>query len=480
MESLEASLKEIACDLCVIGAGPGGLTVASAAAQLGRKVVLIERAAMGGDCLNHGCVPSKTLIAAARRAHEMRLAGESGVSPGDIHIDFARVMAQVDAAIAAIAPDDSQERFEKLGCTVIRAQARFVDGATVVAGDARIKARRFIIAVGSSPAIPPLDGLAEVSCFTSETIFDNTVLPERLLILGAGPMGLELAQAFRRLGSDVVVLDAAQPLAGRDPELAQLVLETLEREGVRIVSSCKVRSIRPADGGISLSLERGASMEEMKASHLLLAAGRRPNVAGLDLERAGIVFSEEGITVDARLRTANPRVYAIGDVLGGLQFTHVAAHQARLVVRNAIFRLPVRYDWASMPWAIFTDPQFAGVGLTEAEAAARGLAPQVLRWPLARSDRARIEGRPSGLFKVVLDRRGRVLGAGIVAPEAGELIFPWAQLTARRMSIRALSDAVLPYPTLSQENPRLSLIPYARLAGNPWLRRALDVLSSFG
>ncbi|HEY7764826.1 MAG TPA: FAD-dependent oxidoreductase [Aestuariivirgaceae bacterium] len=480
MESAQTPLNEIACDLCVIGAGPGGLTVASAAAQLGRKVVLIERAAMGGDCLNYGCVPSKALIAAARRAHDVRFAREFGIVAGEIRIDFAHVMERVREAIAAIAPDDSQERFENLGCTVIRAEARFVDGATVAAGNARIKARRFVIAAGSSPAVPPIDGLGQVPYFTSETIFESRVLPERLLVLGAGPMGLELAQAFRRLGSEVVVLDMAQPLAGRDPELAQLLLEVLEREGVRIVSSCKVRSIRSAGRDIALSVETGAGTQEMKASHLLLAAGRRPNVEGLDLERAGMAFSQEGIGVDARLRTTNPRVYAIGDIRGGLHFTHVAAHQARLVVRNALFRLPVRYDWTSMPWAIFTDPQFAGVGLTEAEAAARGLGPKILRWPLARSDRARIERRPHGLFKIVLDHRSRVIGAGIVAPEAGELILPWAELAAKRRSIRALSDAVLPYPTLSQESPRISLAAYAGLAGNPWLRRALDMLSSLG
>lgn len=473
-------MRRIACDLCVIGAGPGGLTAASAAAQLGRQVVLIERDAMGGDCLNRGCVPSKALIAAARHAHLIRSAADFGIAPSEPVIDFSRVMAHVHAVMASIEPDDSQERFEALGCTVIRKAARFLDHSTLEAGEFHVKARRFVIATGSSPWLPSLPGLESVPYFTSDNIFDSVALPKRLIVLGAGPMGLELAQAFRRLGSEVIVLEALAPLAGHDPELVRILLDALRREAVEIVSACKVASVREGPLGIAVSVEMAGAAREVEGSHLLLAAGRRANVDDLNLEAAGVEFSARGIRVDARLRTTNPRVYAVGDVAGGLQFTHIAAHQAGLVIRNALFRQPVRYDRAKMPSAIFTDPELAQVGLTEAEAAERGLSRKILRWPLSRSDRARIERRPQGLLKVVIGRGGRVIGAGLVGLHAGELILPWARMVAAGERIGSMARTVVPYPTLSEESRRVALTNYRGLASNPWVRRVIDMVSSLG
>jgi pyruvate/2-oxoglutarate dehydrogenase complex dihydrolipoamide dehydrogenase (E3) component len=473
-------MRRIACDLCVIGAGPGGLTAASAAAQLGRQVVLVERDAMGGDCLNRGCVPSKALLAAARHAHLIRSAADFGIAPSEPVIDFSRVMAHVHAVMASIEPDDSQERFEALGCTVIRKAARFLDHSTLEAGEFHVKARRFVIATGSSPWLPSLPGLESVPYFTSDNIFDSVALPKRLIVLGAGPMGLELAQAFRRLGSEVIVLEALAPLAGHDPELVRILLDALRREAVEIVSACKVASVREGPLGIAVSVEMAGAAREVEGSHLLLAAGRRANVDDLNLEAAGVEFSARGIRVDARLRTTNPRVYAVGDVAGGLQFTHIAAHQAGLVIRNALFRQPVRYDRAKMPSAIFTDPELAQVGLTEAEAAERGLSRKILRWPLSRSDRARIERRPQGLLKVVIGRGGRVIGAGLVGLHAGELILPWARMVAAGERIGSMARTVVPYPTLSEESRRVALTNYRGLASNPWVRRVIDMVSSLG
>jgi pyruvate/2-oxoglutarate dehydrogenase complex dihydrolipoamide dehydrogenase (E3) component len=472
-------MRQIACDLCIIGAGPGGLTIASAAAQLGRRVVLIERGRMGGDCLNYGCVPSKALIAAARHVHAFRAAESFGIAAAEPKVDFAKVMAHVRNAIASIEPDDSEERFEKLGCTVIRATARFENASILIAGDHRVTARRFVIATGSSPKVPSIDGLEKVSYFTSDTIFDNAVLPAHLIVIGAGAMGLELAQAFRRLGSRVTVLEALSPLAGYDPELVAIVLKTLAMEKVDIISRCRVKSLRNRAEAIALSVEDGGVVRELEASHLLIASGRRPNLEHLNLEAAGIAYSDHGIAVDGRLKTSNPRVYAVGDVLGDLKFTHVAAHQAGLVLRNALFRQPVRYNRDHMPWALYTDPEFSGVGLTEAQAIERGLSPKVLRWPSRRGDRARIELSGEGLFKIVLDRSGRVVGAGIAAPQAAELILPWSSMTRNRRKIASMATSVIPYPAFSDDSRRVALTNYQALSTNPWVRRFLDVVSFF-
>ena len=472
-------MSRVACDICVIGAGPGGLTVAAAAARFGRQVVLIEQGRMGGDCLNYGCVPSKALIVAARHAHAFRASSSFGIRAMEPDISFPGVMDHVHSAIAAIAPNDSEERFLQLGCRVIRAKARFISPDAVAAAGQTITARRFVIATGSSPAVPPIAGLAAVPYFTTDTIFDNRIKPAHLIILGAGPVGLELGQAFRRLGSAVTVLEAKAPLARADPVLRKILLDALGREGVEIMAGCRVEAFREESGHIHASVETAGVKREISSTHLLLAAGRRPNVADLGLEAAGIAVSASGIGVDPGLRTSNPRVYAIGDVTGA-QFTHAASHQAGLVIRNALFRLPIRYEASAMPWVVFTDPEFASVGLSEAEAARRGLAPHIVDLPFADNDRAIIERRTDGCMRILLDRKKRVLGAAIVGTSAGELLFPWVHLTRSGERLRTMADAVVPYPTLSETGKRAGIASYAGLASNPWVRRIADVMAVFG
>ncbi|HUF44657.1 MAG TPA: FAD-dependent oxidoreductase [Aestuariivirgaceae bacterium] len=470
----------IACDLCVIGAGSAGLAVAAAAAQFGERVVLIEKAKMGGDCLNYGCVPSKALIAAARQAYCVSAGGGFGIAAAEPRIDFAAVHDHVHGVIASIAPTDSQERFEKLGVRVIRAAARFTDPQTVVAGGEEIRARRFVIATGSTPAVPPIPGLDKVDYFTNETIFDNRTLLERLIVIGAGPVGLELAQAHRRLGCEVTVVEAMQPLANDDPELVQVVLERLAKEGVEIVARASVTRLARAGKAIEVTFTREDKSVTLSGSHLLIAAGRAPTVAGLGLEAAGIAYSKKGITVDAGLRTSNRKVYAIGDVTGGLQFTHVASYHAGLVIRNALFGLPVRASNDHIPRVTFTDPELAHVGLSEKEAKARGETVSVVSAPFRDNDRAQAERATEGLIKVVAGRRGRILGATIVGKGAGELILPWGLAISSRLTLKAMVDTVVAYPTMGEIGRRAAISHYSGLAENPWVRRLIGVVKWFG
>ena len=465
-------------DLCVIGAGSGGLSVAAAAAAFGVAVVLIEKGRMGGDCLNYGCVPSKALLAAAKRAEAVRRGAPSGIAPERPQIDFSELVADVHRVIAAIAPNDSIERFTGLGVRVIQGAAHFKDRRTVVVGDFEIRARRFVLATGSAPAVPPIPGLDDVPYFTNETIFDLAELPRRLLVIGGGPIGLELAQAFRRLGAEVTVIEAESPLAKDDPECAAVVLDALVRDGVEIRSPAKV--LEAATGSdIKLTIEGPGGAETIEGSHLLIAAGRRANVQGLALEAAGVRHDAHGIKVGRGLKTTNRKVYAIGDVVGGLQFTHVSNYHAGLIVRNALFRLPVRAKNAAMPWVTYTDPELAQVGLTEVQARKRG-AIRVLRWPYHENDRAQAERETRGHIKAITTRRGRILGATIVGAQAGELIAPWALAVQRGLNIRALAEVVLPYPTLAEIGKRAATTYFAPAAASPWVRRIIALLRRFG
>ncbi|TCO78844.1 pyruvate/2-oxoglutarate dehydrogenase complex dihydrolipoamide dehydrogenase (E3) component [Plasticicumulans lactativorans] len=468
-------------DLCVIGAGSGGLSVAAGAAQLGARTVLIERALMGGDCLNHGCVPSKSLLAAAAAAQAVRDAPRFGVDAGAPHVDFARVRAHVDGVIAAIAPHDSEERFTALGCRVIRAHARFTAPDTLVAGDLSVRARRFVIATGSRPALPPLPGLAERPYLTNESVFALPACPAHLLVLGGGPVGAELAQAFRRLGAAVTLLARTRLLPKEDPQLAAVVLARLRAEGVDVREGCRVERVGGAAGALVLELRDAAgATSTLTGSHLLVAVGRLPNVEDLGLEAAGITTGAGGIAVDARLRTSNRRVFAIGDVVGSYPFTHVAGYHAGIVIRNALFRLPAKVDYRAVPWATYTDPELARVGLDEAAARARHGAVRVLTWAFADNDRARAEAATAGLVKVVATPRGRLLGAAIVGRHAGELIQPWCLALARGLKVGALAGLTVPYPTLAEVNPRVAGSFYAATLFGPRMRRLVRWLARLG
>lgn len=444
------STREV--DLCIIGAGSGGLSVASVAAQLGVRTVLVERGKMGGDCLNYGCVPSKSLLAAAKAADAARHAARFGIGLPPPSVDFAAVMRHVHGVIDAIAPNDSESRMTGLGVEVVRGEARFAGPQEIEVDGARIRARRIVVATGSSPAPPPIPGLEETPYLTNETVFDNEVLPEHLLVFGGGPIGLEMAQAHRLLGARVTVLEAARLLGKDDPEVVELLRLRLRADGIAIRDGVKIVRVERTPGGVAATLEDG---ERIEATHLLVAAGRRANVEGLALERAGIAYSEKGIEVDARLRTTNGKVYAIGDVAGGPQFTHVAGYHAGIVIRNVLFRWPAKVDYRALPWVTYTTPELAHVGLTEEAARAReGDRLTILRWPLSENDRAQTERSTQGLLKVVANRRGKVLGASILAPNAGELIQLWCLAIQEGVGVKAIAGMIAPYPTLGEISKR--------------------------
>jgi len=470
-------MSALDADLCVIGAGAGGLTVAAGAAQLGAKVVLIERGKMGGDCLNYGCVPSKSLLAAAKLATVWRRAA-AGVCYEPPRVDFAAVGDSIDGVVGRLATNDSAERFEKLGVRVLCAAARFMDPTTVAAGNKTIRARRFVIATGSAPAVPPIPGLDATPYFTNETIFANRQLPRHLIVIGGGAVGVELGQAHRRLGSEVTIVEAGPLLPRDDSDLTARLAGLLKDEGIAIHASSAVVAVEGNGSELVATLANG---KEVRGSHLLLAAGRRPNVAPLDLGAAGIAANENGIAVDSRLCTTNRRVYAVGDVVGGPQFTHAAAYHAGIVIRNALFRLRARVDYRALPWATYTDPELAQVGLTEAAAqAAYGDRIRVLRWTFAHNDRAQTERETEGQVKVVATRNGRILGASILGADAGNLIQPWALAISQNLKVKALADLIVPYPTRGEAGKRAAGTFYAARLFSPGTRRLVRILARLG
>ena len=470
-------------DICVIGAGSGGLSVAAAAAAFGVPMVLIERHKMGGDCLNTGCVPSKALLAAAKRTEHMHNSTAFGVSASQVHVDFAQVHDHVHGVIAEIAPIDSAERFTGLGVRVIKGEAKFIDKRTVAVGDEfEIRARRFVIATGSAPAVPPIPGLDSGPYLTNESIFTLTERPQHLIVVGAGPIGLEMAQAFRRLGSAVTVLEAAKPFAKDDPEAAGVVLDQLAREGVVVRAGVKVVKVAHKPGNVSVTVDDSGTEETVDGTHLLVATGRKATVDGLNLEAAGVRYDRAGIKVNRKLKTSNGRIYAVGDVAAGQpQFTHAANYHAGLVIRNALFRLPVKVNVHAIPWVTYTEPELAQTGLTEAQAREQGHKKlRIMRWPYHDNDRAVAERTTHGHIKVIATPKGKILGVTIVGAQAGELITPWTLAIAQKLNIRAMTGIVLPYPTLSEIGKRAAIDFFTPSLTRPMLRRIIAWLRIFG
>ena len=465
-------------DLCVIGAGAGGLAVAAGAAQMGASVVLIERGEMGGDCLNVGCVPSKSLIAAAALVHQRSRGTELGVTDGPSVVDIAAVADSIARVIERLAPNDSVERFEGLGVTVLRAEAKFIDPRTVRAGDAEIRARRFVVATGSKPLIPPIPGLENVPYFTNEIIFANRERLPHLIVIGASAAGIELAQAHRRLGSEVTVIDERPLLWREDPELVAILAEVLHAEGVTLHPSAAIARIQRDGDGIAVTLATG---QRIAGSHLLVAAGRTPNTTALDLAAAGIAATQYGITVDPRMRTTNRRAFAIGDVAVGPNFTHTALYQAGIVIRNALFRLPAKADYRSMPRVTYSDPELAQVGMTEATARdAYGETIHVLHWSFAENDRAHTERDTTGMVKIITTSRGRILGASILGHGAGDQITTWALAISQKLKIGSVANLVMPYPTRGEAGKRAAGSFYTPTLFSPRTRRLVRLLARFG
>jgi len=467
-------------DLLVIGAGAAGLSTAAISAALGLKVALVERAEMGGDCLNWGCVPSKALLAAAHAAAAVRGAGQFGIRAGEPEVDWAGVRAHVHGAIARIAPTDSEARFRGMGVEVIRASAHFTAPDQVEAGGRRLTFRRCVIAAGSAAVVPEIPGLGPVPWLTNETIFGLEEKPEHLVILGGGPIGLEMAQAHVRLGCRVTVIEAGR-IAGRDdPELADGLRRVLVREGVVLREGAELVRFEAEPPGFAALLEDGT---RIAGSHLLLAVGRAPRLAGLDLAAANVTATPRGIATDAGLRSvSNRRVWAAGDIadpagIGPRAFTHVASQHAGVLARRMLFRLPAKVDYAALPRVTYTDPELAQVGMTEAEAREAGLDPRPYRFPLAENDRAVAEGIEDGLVKLVVSPRGRLLGAGVLGRNAGEMAGMFGLMIGRKLPLTALAGLVLPYPTLAEAAKRAAGEFYAPRLLSPLAKRVVGLLN---
>lgn len=434
-------------DLVIVGAGSGGLSAAAFAVQLGARVALVEKNRIGGDCTWSGCVPSKTLLKTAKVAHEMRTAGRYGLSSARPLVDLKAVMAHVRDVIGEIAEEESPEVLRENGIEVVLSEARFVDLHTLIAGETTLAARRFLITTGAYPFIPPIAGLDRVDYQTYESIWTLERLPDHLLVVGAGPVGCEMAQAFQRLGAEVTLLASRDRLLPRDdPQASRVLSEVFDAEGIRVRYNARVERAWQDENGIHV----GAAGGELVGDALLIASGRRPTVAGLDLEKAGVLYDEQGIQVDEALRTSQRHIYAAGDCTGGLQFTHYAGWQATLAVRNALLPGASKGVTDQVPWTTFTDPEVAHIGLTETQARDKfGDAIMICDWPMARVDRARTDGETAGFIKLVHKKDGSLLGATIVASRAGEMIHEWIVALHEGIKVGDLASAIHVYPSYS-------------------------------
>ena len=473
-------METVQTDICIIGAGAGGLSVAAVAAQMGAKVVLVEAGLMGGDCLNHGCVPSKALISAADAAHKARHLSRFGIQDVEPVVDWAKVRGHVKTAIDRIAYHDSQERFENMGVHVIRESGAFLDPNTLRAGDFGVKAKKFVLATGSQPSIPSIPGLNKTPFFTNQTIFENDKPIKHLMVIGGGPIGLEMAQAFKRLGADVTVLEASRILGKEDTELTALVREKILAEGVKIIEGATVQTVSGVAEEIEIRVNISGENIEVKGSHLLVATGRNPTVSGLELEKAGIEFGPGGVLVDRRLRTTNKNVFALGDVVGAHNYTHAASYQAGVIIRNILFRIPARTNYRAMPRVTFMRPELAQIGMTFHEAKHRFNTAQLITIPFSENDRAQVSRDIHGIVKVVTSKRGKILGVGIVGDNASEIIQTWAMPISRGMNIKRLTELILPYPTLGEINKRTAAAFFAPKLFSTRINRLVKFLLAFG
>lgn len=466
-------------DLCVIGAGAAGLSVAAGAARLGLDVVLFEKDEMGGECLNTGCVPSKALLAAAHHAQSIREASAFGLTAGEPEIDFPAIMAHVHERIAAIAPADSQERFEGLGVEVVREPVRFLDEDTVQSASLTVTAKRFVLATGSKPFVPLIEGVESVPYLTNETLFDITGRPSHLIIIGAGAAGLEMAQAFRRLGSEVTVLEALTPLAQADPDHAAALLERLRGEGVTIHAETKARRVVKTANGVRVAYE-GAQNGEVEGSRLFIAAGRKVLTEGLALDAAGIAHDGKRIQADDRLRTTNKRVFLAGDAAGLDMLTHAAGWHASVLIRNFYFAQRTRAASALIPKAIYTDPEFAWIGQSEAEAREEhGDKVKLVEWTFDENDRAKTERGETGSVKLIAGKGGRILGASVLSDNAGEILQIVQAAIASGGSVKSLTGYVPAYPTRGEAVKRAAGAYYEDAVFGPLARRLARFLTYF-
>lgn len=471
-----ANKETLRSDFCVVGAGAGGLSFAAGAVQMGASVILLEHKKMGGDCLHTGCVPSKALLAAAKAGHGIREAHRFGWNTTSLDVDFQKVHDHIHRVIQNIAPHDSIERFQGLGVRVIIEKGTFLDAHILETENHRIQAKRFILATGSSPFVPPIPGITDIPYHTNETIFHLKKRPDHLLVIGGGPIGMEMAQAFCRLGSKVTVLEALKVLPKDDPSMTSRLKEILLQEGIVLREDVKITALQKQKEGIQCTYQT-ANGENLKlsVSHVLVSTGRRANVADLNLNAAGIDFSPRGITVDHSLRTSNKRVYALGDCAvppsGGYQFTHVAGYHAGLAIRNSLFKLRAKVEARAIPWVTYTDPELAHVGALEDQLTKENIPHKVLFMAFDENDRAQAEGQTKGSIKVLVSPKGYVLGATILGTHAGELIYPWVIMIQNKLKLSAMTSSIAPYPTLSDINKRVAGSYYTDALFSPFMKK---------
>lgn len=456
--SIKKMNKSEEFELCVIGAGSAGLSLVAGAAQLGYSTVLIEKSDMGGDCLNTGCVPSKALLKSAKVAQGFRNTEAYGIKSQEPEIDYAAVKDHVESVIKVIEPHDSQERFEGLGATVIREEAKFLDEHTVQAGDHVIKAKYIVICAGSRAFIPPIEGLDIEKAYTNENIFELREKPEHLIVIGGGPIGIEMAQAHQRLGCKVTVIDSGTIMSHDDPELVDVVRTKLVDEGVDLIEGSSVTSVQHTSKTVSVNVDLDGTNQEVKGSHLLIATGRQANSDKLDLEKANVEFTKRGIRTDDRLRTTQPHIFAAGDIAGGPQFTHIAGYHAGIIIRNICFKMPAKINYSALPWVTYSDPELANVGLTHKQAVEKygDTNIKTISWPFEENDRAQCEKSTAGLIKITATPKGKILGAAIVGPHAGELIGVWGLAITKGMKLKDITGMISPYPTFGEINKRVA------------------------
>ena len=465
-------------DVVIIGGGSGGLVVASAAAQLNAKVALVEKARLGGDCLWFGCVPSKSLLHASRVAHEVKTSSRFGIYTTPPDIQFSEATGHVQQVISKIQPHDSPERFESLGVEVIFGEGEFKDEKTFSVNGRDLKARAFVVSTGSRPKVPPIEGIEEAGFLTNEQVFSLKERPESLAVIGAGPIGCELGQAFHRLGSQVTMVSSRDHILPKeDPEAALVVEKQLEADGINVLRGARAQKVEVIDGKKHLWV----GDEKVVVDEILVSSGRVPNVHSLNLEAAGVKYNEQGLEVNEKLQTSNKRIYGCGDVIGGYQFTHVAGYEAGVVVQNALFFPSAKADYRVVPWATFTEPELARVGLSEAQAKERyGDDVEVLKQEFADVDRAQAEGATEGFAKIITTAKGEILGAHIVGPSAGEIIHEVIMAMKNKLPVSALTGMIHIYPTLSEVNSKAALqLKKRNYAKNTKLQNTLRKLFGF-
>jgi len=462
-------------DLVILGGGAGGLVVASVMAQLGLKVTLIEKARqLGGDCLHSGCVPSKTLIHSARIAHLMRHADRFGLPACDKEIEFEKVIDHVNDVIGHIQKHDDPERFRQYGCDVHFGKAKFLSPHEVAVGDEIIRGRKFIIATGSYPVIPPIPGLAESGYLTNETIFSRRQLPKTLAVIGGGPIGVELAQAFARFGSQVTIFESSPALLAReDPEVSQTLADVLRREGVALELSAQISTIRREGEMRQISMADGRAFD---CEQILVATGRRPSLSGLQLDKAGVETKSGHLILDNRLRTSQKHIYAVGDAAGPYQFTHMAEYQAGVAIANIAFKFPKKVDYRLVPQVTYTDPEVASIGLSESELIQQGVKYITARFPFSDIDRAITEGETDGLAKIFL-QGNKIAGATLIGPHAGELIHELSLAMRLNAKARDVADMIHAYPGYSQIHRRTINQHYSKLLLSGKIRFLVKLLN---